>query len=251
MNATKNYIFLIFIYIFSNLTFAQVTRVIYKNGMYDKNKLILTKEKNDQLGKFGVDFIEQMAKITEKIEFELLYDNKASIYAKIESLSQNENPAEKVLEMGFSDVYYKNIEKQEKLTQNKFTNGLTNIRKDFEEYKWIITTENKKINGYNCYKATSLKTAGFNPIKKTVLVFNITAWFTPDIPASFGPQGFDGLPGLVLEASENDKKYMYATKIEFNYKKEVKIEKPKCDKTVTEKEFEEILVENFKKMQDE
>jgi GLPGLI family protein len=38
------------------------------------------------------------------------------------------------------------------------------------------------------------------PIRK----HKIVAWFAMDIPLSFGPEGYQGLPGMILELDYND-----------------------------------------------
>ena len=59
---------------------------------------------------------------------------------------------------------------------------------------WDITSEEVTINGFKCFKA-------INKIKnnRSGNENTITAWFSPDIPASYGPLGFGGLPGLIVE----------------------------------------------------
>jgi GLPGLI family protein len=55
--------------------------------------------------------------------------------------------------------------------------------------KWeIVEKHTKKILGFKCQKAIAT-------FRGTPLV----AFFTPDISTSFGPEKFDGLPGLILE----------------------------------------------------
>lgn len=63
--------------------------------------------------------------------------------------------------------------------------------------KWTLTQETKMIGGYLCLKATSPHYNGesWSDNKK----FEVTAWYTPKIPAPFGPNGHYGLPGLILE----------------------------------------------------
>jgi GLPGLI family protein len=43
----------------------------------------------------------------------------------------------------------------------------------------------------------------------------VTAWYAPDIPVRFGPIGYGGLPGLILEL-QNESATFYVTKINLN-----------------------------------
>lgn len=110
---------------------------------------------------------------------------------------------------------------------------------------WKIIKETKKIGEYKCYKAVTEIIVN-NSVRKQL----ITAWFTPEIPIAFGPLGYDGLPGLILEL-EIHKKVYYVKKIMMNPIEEIKIEKPTKGIYVTEKEFQEktsSTMQNFKKM---
>ena len=63
--------------------------------------------------------------------------------------------------------------------------------------KWTITNETGKLGKYKVIKAVSGK---------------VSAWFAPDIPVSFGPQGYGGLPGLILQVDAGVRQ-VYAYKI--------------------------------------
>lgn len=71
------------------------------------------------------------------------------------------------------------------------------IEDDTPKYKWKILNEIKEVAGYLCMKAETI-----DPIKNTP----VYAWFTNKIPVSGGPEGYGGLPGMILalELNEND-----------------------------------------------
>lgn len=57
---------------------------------------------------------------------------------------------------------------------------------------WEISTESKMIQSFKVFKATTEFRGR-----------SWTAWYTPDIPFPFGPWKLCGLPGLILEASDD------------------------------------------------
>lgn len=63
---------------------------------------------------------------------------------------------------------------------------------------WILEKGDKNILGYKCKKAT-VKYRGRDYV----------AWYTNDIPVSNGPYMFNGLPGLIMEIEDSDKKYHF------------------------------------------
>ncbi len=69
---------------------------------------------------------------------------------------------------------------------------------------WELLNETKNINSFNCQKARG------NFRGRTYSV-----WFTNDIPISLGPWKLNGLPGLILEATDSLNQFQfYAEKIE-------------------------------------
>ncbi len=78
----------------------------------------------------------------------------------------------------------------------------------------------------------------------------ITAWYTPEIPVNQGPEGYWGLPGLILEVNDG-KTIMLCSKIVLNSKDKVEIKAPSNGKVVTQKEYDETVIkkmEEFREM---
>ena len=53
----------------------------------------------------------------------------------------------------------------------------------------------------------------------------VTAWYTPQIPVSNGPDEFQGLPGLILELSY-DSQTILCSKVTLNLKKQINNKSP-------------------------
>ncbi|MFY7739997.1 MAG: GLPGLI family protein [Flavobacterium sp.] len=224
------------VFIFSQNT---VNCVTYKVEMALKQDVKVTNK--DLLG-----IIEGL----KSMEFKLYYNTNESIFKKIDKIGQENDRGYDMASRLVSGVYYKNQLNLEKIKQVDCYGETINVISDYQEYKWEITSETKKINGYTCYRATCvyIEDDKTRNVKKT---FHPEVWFTPEIPASFGPRGLDGLPGLVLEGKINNSTVFLATKLAFNINEDVIIEKPKKGKYLTESEYQEALAKGFQNRQGE
>lgn len=104
------------------------------------------------------------------------------------------------------------------------------VYKDFVNLNWNLVAEFKDISGYKCQKATT-KFRGRN----------YEAWFTSEIPLSFGPWKFGGLPGLILEIyDQTGEVYFSAKHIQIPYAAaDKKVQKPKMDIILSHQDFVE------------
>ena len=130
--------------------------------------------------------------------------------------------------------------------------GILSVVENLENAKWKMSGESKKIGQYTCYKATYTKqveekvfsfgswnqTNGTNQPKKPKKMrdVEVVAWFTPEIPVSSGPSWYQGLPGLILEVSDDDTTIL-CTKIVMNPKEKTKIKRPKKGKVISSQDF--------------
>ena len=112
------------------------------------------------------------------------------------------------------------------------TRSLGNI--SHKPIAWEITDKTKKIGNYICRQAKT--TEKLFSRQGHYYYKDVIAWFTPEIPLSFGPKYYKGLPGLILQIE--DKEYtLTAIKINLNPSEEVKIKRlDKNDKVITQEE---------------
>jgi len=171
----------------------------------------------------------------------LLKSNKESAIFTFEKSLQIDGANQRFVGRGGGKgVYYKNLKDTIRLEQKETVDGdLFLISDKYSKYNWTLSKESKKIGKYICFKATTTYQE-FNPIKKKMTNFNIIVWYTPEIPLPYGPAGYDGLPGLVLE-SRNGSFYFIASEIKIKDSSLNKIKMPQKGKKVTLQEFNIII----------
>lgn len=161
------------------------------------------------------------------VEFKLMFTSNESIYEFINSM---DNEAVKGINLtkifaGNNSQFYYNKTNQECLSKTVISDEAFLIIR--EPLKWKLTTKTKIIDKYKCFEAKYLNTSGSET--------DITAWYTPEIPLPFGPERFNGLPGLILEL-ENKTVSFSASKIKLD-EKIIKIKRPNHGILITYEEF--------------
>nr|WP_309757060.1 GLPGLI family protein [Flavobacterium sp.] len=220
----------------------KTTYVTYKLGSYYVSS-------NDFEKKTGNDSVlTKRKKVLEKIEnnksmleFELLFDKNSSLFKLVDKMVLEKNMDYKIASIvnGGNLTHYKNIKAKEKMYQVEFQGQKFNVELPFEQYKWEITNTVKYIAGFKCFKATTTLEKHDNG-RNILKILHPVVWFTSEIPTSFGPNGLDGLPGLILEGSLDGRTFFYASKIIQNYKEEHKIEKPSNGIDILEEKYLEM-----------
>lgn len=210
-------------------------------------------DKNTELKKQ----LEEQLKKQFQQEYTLTFDKNQSIYKKNESLAAPA-PASSGFQITVSegsDVMYKNVKENRYTNQTEIYGKQFLIKDSLSAIQWTLEDETKNIGDYTCFKATfndEYKTQTFNENNEMETITKqrtTTAWYTPQIPISNGPQNFQGLPGLILEINDGELT-LVCTKIVLNPKDDVKIEEPKKGKEVTQKEFDDIMEKKNKEMMD-
>jgi GLPGLI family protein len=172
------------------------------------------------------------------IEFNLIYDSIQSSFEEIKTLKSdaNTNFVSGKYSGGGRGVYYLNTTNKEKIHQFELLGENVLVEHFYNNYEWDIIAENKTILGYNCFKA---KTTIINESKQFKSEpQEVIAWFAPEIINNFGPSGYDGLPGLVLEVQIGN--IIFEAK-DIHMSNELKIIKPEKGKKMSYKESIEFF----------
>ena len=132
---------------------------------------------------------------------------------------------------------YQNISENSFIQSQEFLDKEFLIVDQANDKKWKVTGEQKKVLDFMCIKAVLADTSQ-----------KVIAWFTPQIPAAMGPNGYNGLPGMILALDTDDgQRLMAATKIE-ELPAGFVFTKPEKGKKVSKAEFKKIRDEKMKEM---
>ena len=225
---------------------------------------------------------ENMKKMFEKT-FILNFNKTASIYKEEEKLEASAQGGGGFRMMssfaGGGGTFYKDVKDKQYSNDKEFMGKEFLVKDSLTSLAWKMEAETRVIGGYTCYKATAVKkpsTTDFRNMrprkedadkkegakpaddKKTNFLdavevpkeIVITAWYTPEIPVSQGPEGYWGLPGLILEVNDG-RTTILCSKIVLNPKDKVEIKAVTKGKVVSQKEYDEAVMkkmEEFREM---
>jgi len=238
----------------NNLAYSQQINgeIIYKVSL-NKSFTMMDKEKLktmppaylDEIKRNIADLEQQIKSNINSIEMKLLFNNQEAVYTPIYGM---DNEGDEGLEttmkiIGATGTYYFNKVQNKKIYQTSAYGQLFLVESNLDTRQWVLTQETKTINNYLCYKATSTLVT-----KNSAGTFNkpIIAWYAPKLAIPFGPIGYSGLPGLIMELAEGDYIF-YINKLTINLKNPYKIERPTKGKIISEEEFEAIGLQSSPK----
>lgn len=123
---------------------------------------------------------------------------------------------------GGDHLIYNNLEEQILLNQFPYWGSEILLQEKLNSTPWIIENSSRTISGFVCFKAVktfSQEEGGYSREKQ------IEAWFTPEIPLKFGPKGYAGLPGLIIELTENNMTF-FLKELKYTDDKDLTLERP-------------------------
>lgn len=123
---------------------------------------------------------EQMKQM--KMYFTLRYADGRSLFALDADRSDNPFASES------GETIFVDFGSGQRVSQTKFFGRTFLIEEPLEPQPWEISNVTRQVAGRNCTKATL-----------TADGHTATAWFCTEVPIPVGPQGYGGLPGLVVQ----------------------------------------------------
>jgi len=232
-----NLLILVFIIFINTVISAQNIggKITYAvNFEYDQKKLDSIKNINP--------FVYNTFKNQKQKKYILIYDNEISVSFLEKKMKRDEdhNMLDYIsILLGSDSKYY--TSNHQNIIEKEFSENRYLIKESFLD--WELKNIKKKIGNYDAYKATAnleIETRDGRKLR------TIEAWYTTQLPVKYGPKGYSGLPGLILELKEGNGLFFNAIKIELN-NSENKIEFPIKGKEISKEEFNKIVKKSIPK----
>ncbi len=202
-----------------------------------------------------------------KDRFELLFGEGKSLWQPVvdetpgDEMSWSDGGGARIVMRmpGSEDITYHNINEEKRVEQRELGGKKYIVTDSIRKMTWKITGEKKEIMGYQCMQATTERTQeamrmnmdnGKMTRQRVIDTLQISAWFTSEIPGSYGPEAYEGqLPGTILELNVNNGRTVFKA-IELSSKIDVgKIKEPTKGKKVNQEEFALEREKLFEEMQ--
>lgn len=220
--------------------------VVYRVDVLPQNHFEDLKETNpDQYRQF-VATAKRFENEVEQLNFILVFKGTESTYQAEDVLTRAQGGANSFGRA--KGIFYNNQQTGERLQQVERNGKVFVIKQD--ELLWEITSEVKQIGEFSARKATT-SINNFENQQSSGGREEAIAWFTTDIPIHFGPEGFSGLPGLIIELQVAGGRY-YVDNMNLN-QESIQIKKPSTQNLVTFDEYQSNmrnLTENYKRFHD-
>ncbi|WP_159949560.1 GLPGLI family protein [Polaribacter septentrionalilitoris] len=229
---------LLLIIFISNFCFSQNKSgtIFYKKQTKDK---IFEKKSNK-------DINDMIITADKSVTYILHFNDSLSIFEKEKKIFKDRKSLllSKLSSAGYSGIIYRNSLNKTLLRQKERGGETFIINYPFPFLNWELKNETKKIGNYLCYKAISKRQ--YKNSKGQLKYDIIIGWYSQDIPLSYGPYVFGGLPGLILEL-ETEREIFQVTKIKLN-NSNFKITEPKKGIKISLKKYDSIVKGLIKKI---
>ena len=178
---------------------------------------------------------EKRRKYTKILEYELVFSGSKSLFKMKKVMGIADQGNIKLAEGPFTGIYYHDA------TENTIIFNAERLSQTFNiklmPVRWKLFNEEKTVNGYKCRKAIGEMIVYDKQLEEKLIP--VEAWYSLDIPVNYAPNGYAGLPGLIVSVEERGEKFILESfKL---HKKDKNIERPQ-GKEITLKELYQKLI---------
>jgi GLPGLI family protein len=166
---------------------------------------------------------------------QLFFNEKESLYKSLEE--ENDEPEENGGGMRIHlrrpniQIYF-DYSLSRKVMRQEFMGKQYLIEDSIKIAPWKLSTETKTILGYTCRQGSYVN----NERKATII-----AWYTDQLKPFLGPEGFNSLPGTILQVDiNNGERTITAQKIESRSLKKGEMKIPSGGQRMTSEEFNKM-----------
>lgn len=209
---------------------AQSLTAIYKQNIKLPEKEKPTDEKNAKRYERHQHLLNETKNLTDQLKYKLIFNNNKAVFSMKNIMLKDESHHL----MSLANIYSKGIFYNDNTNKKRIWNTKAfgeNYVIDLPLLEWNISNEEESINGYICNKAIAKKTS-YNKGEKYEK--DVVAWYTNEIPVSYGPVGYSGLPGLIVKLEILDRVFTLQT---VHTKENIPIDEPKDGKKIDLKEY--------------
>lgn len=215
-------------------SFSQDLKILY--GISTEG--LLNEEQKSKISPGTLEYFKKVQENFKHIEFVLKVKQDQAMFFRNEKMDNEGNKGVGIAasQASFFGTFYANSQTGETINEYDSYGPKYLITSKLDRLDWKIRKESKIVSGFKTFKATAKEEYNTGTEIKS---WEITAWFAPEINKPFGPGGYGGLPGLILELKRGSKVYSVKSIKEVVLIEE-DVEKPTKGKKVTRKEFEII-----------
>lgn len=230
MHIMKTFYINLFTFLFFfQIVFAQTKTyyVKYKFSLDNLEKRIMSDPDTKPFREFFLNIV----KNDKSIVLELQIEGDKSYFREIKQLSISENTANLAIISGLSykGDWLTDLNRRYQVMIKNNQGKKYYVKKPMEGRVWTLSNETKNILNFECYKAV------YEAKTTKGVEYTVTAWYTKEIPLSYGPADYAGqLPGLILELHDLSSIY---TATELQNVQKFKLDWPNEKKIISEESY--------------
>lgn len=178
----------------------------------------------------------------------LIFSGKQSIYQNPDDKIGNDDNVVNLESEGMSMTFdfqqpdeklYMDLDARKTLDQKDFMGKQFLVEGSPRKIDWKLGKGKKKIAGHICIEATTMESD----------TIPVTAWFSPKIKSSIGPDGYGGLPGMILQIDKSNGDHLItATEVNLNKPNMDLISAPTKGKKISQEKYEQVVAEKLAEM---